>query len=269
MNKNLAQGYLSRITAICLPAMRCRGLAINICNILELTLFLLIFTGVIFSIYLPEASASVAMGSHTRSPPIVRQSASPSLRLESMVVEVNGERRRVDPATGFVVVRGDLVTVIDGWLLDKSKTIPLIDFVGFKSKIKTISQGDRGKVIDTNHDLDARQSIDGKGNRYEIRALGSGVLYGSVTMIIEAPTLFSFEVEVNGERRKLTAGDKLSLGPHDGVRVTDVRTNIRGNENVLHELSSKKGGQGRILKEIRFTRGDVVFARIPIEWQGQ
>jgi hypothetical protein len=83
------------------------------------------------------------------------------------------------------------------------------------------------------------------------------------------PTLLSFEVEVNGQRQKLTVGDKLSLGSHDGIRVTNIQTNIRGNENVAHELASKRLSSGRFQKEIRFTRGDLVFARIPIEWQGQ
>ena len=82
------------------------------------------------------ASASIAMGSQARQTPVLRKYTSPSLRLESIIVEVNGERRRVDPAAGFSVVRGDLVTVIDGWLLDKSKSIPLIDLVGFTPKLK-------------------------------------------------------------------------------------------------------------------------------------
>lgn len=233
----------------------------------------LLMNALSFFVHLPEARATIGSGAE-RAAPIrqggrigIRKSVSPSLRLESMVVEVNGERRRVDPAVGFSVVRGDLVTVIDGWLLDKSKVVPLIDVVGFASKLKTSAQGDRGKIINTGRDLNAKESIGGKGMRYEILALGSGVEYGSVTMSIEAPTLFSFEVEVNGERRKLGAGDQLSLGPHDGIRVTDIRTNIRGNENVSHELGSVPGKRGRVSKEIRFARGDLVFARIPIQWQ--
>ena len=200
---------------------------------------------------------------------VVRQVTSPSLRLESLIVEVNGERRRVDPANGFVVVRGDLVTVIDGWLLDKTKSVPLIDVAGYSSRLNRSTQDDRGKVIDTGHDVDPRESVDGKGLKYEIRALGSGVLYGHTFMTVESPVLLSLEVEVNGERRKLSAGDKLVLGPRDGIRVIDIHTNVRGNENVNHELSRKSDRGGRAFKEIRFTRGDVVFARIPIEWQGQ
>jgi hypothetical protein len=233
----------------------------------------LLMNALSFFVPLPVARATIANRAE-RAAPIrqggrigIRKSVSPSLRLESMVVEVNGERRRVDPAVGFSVVRGDLVTVIDGWLLDKSKVVPLIDIVGFASKLKTLAQGDRGKVINTGRDLDVKQSIGGKGVSYEILALGSGVEYGSVTMSIEAPTLLSFEVEVNGEHRKLGAGDQLSLGPHDGIRVTDIRTNIRGNENVSHELGSVPGKKGRVIKEIRFARGDLVFARIPIQWQ--
>ena len=268
VNKSFAQVNLGFLRAI--VAVPGQGIGWMRSMFLPMFLPMIAFS---FLVQLSEARATVvggavaAAGTRQGSRIGIQKSVSPSLRLESMVVEVNGERRRVDPAVGFSVVRGDLVTVIDGWLLDKSKAIPLIDFVGFASKLKTSSQGDRGKVINTGRDLDSRQSIGGKGVAYEIRALGAGVDYGSITMSIEPPTLLSFEVEINGVHRKLGTGDRLRLGPRDGVRVTEILTNIRGNENVSHELASIPGKRGQVTKEIRFARGDLVFARIPIQWQ--
>ena len=60
-----------------------------------------------FLVQLSEARATVvggavaAAGTRQGSRIGIQKSVSPSLRLESMVVEVNGERRRVDPAVGF------------------------------------------------------------------------------------------------------------------------------------------------------------------------
>jgi hypothetical protein len=54
------------------------------------------------------------------------------------------------------------------------------------------------------------------------------------------------------------------MGPSDVIRVIDVRTNVRGNENVKYDKL-----YSRSVKEIRFSRGGRVFARIPIEWQGR
>jgi hypothetical protein len=214
-----------------------------------------------------SASAAVAlrpMGGTS----MLRQVDNPASRLESLVVEVNGERRRVEPASGFTVVRGDLVTVVEAWLVDKSKQAPIVDIAGFTTRLKRSGQDDRGKVVDTNRDFDPRQSEDGKGDRYAIRVIGSGVLYGETFLTIEEPALISFEVEVNGERRKLTPGDKLALSARDGIRVIDIRTNVRGNENVRHDLAKKRNRDGTVTREIRFTRGEAVFARIPIDWQG-
>ena len=220
--------------------------------------------GLMFDVPVSAAVALRPMGGAS----LLRQVDNPASRLESLVVEVNGERRRVEPAGGLTVVRGDLVTIVEAWLVDKSKLAPIVDIAGYTSRLKRSGQDDRGKVVDTNRDFDPRQSLDGNGGRYAIRVSGSGVLYGETFLTIAAPELFSFEVEVNGERRKLTPGDKLALSPKDGIRVIDIRTNVRGNENVRHDLAKKKNPDGTITREIRFTRGEAVFARIPIDWQG-
>ena len=83
-------------------------------------------------------------------------------------------------------------------------------------------------------------------------------------LAIKRPELLAFEIEVNGKVHKLSANEPLLISPSDAFRVVDVRTNVRGNENVKYDKLSS-----RSIKEIRFSRVGRVFARIPIEWQGR
>jgi hypothetical protein len=76
------------------------------------------------------------------------------------------------------------------------------------------------------------------------------------------PELVSVSLEVNGSRRQVQSGDVLRLRAKDLVRVVEVRTNVRGNENVKYDKIAQKGTE-----ELRFSRGGRIFARIPIEWQ--
>lgn len=197
-----------------------------------------------------------------------RSSPRKTPRLESLLVDVNGERRRVEPMDGFAVVRGDLLTIIDAWFVDRAKAQLKVDIVGLLNKGGKNGLNEVGRVIDTGRDFDPRLSENGRGERYKIRVFAAGVLHGEATLIIERPRLISFDVAVNGERQTIREGEKLSLSAHDGVRVLEIRTNIRGNENVRHDLSTDKGADGRLKREIRFKRGGAIFAKIPIEWRG-
>ena len=184
------------------------------------------------------------------------------LQLESLIVDVNGERRRVEPLSGISVVRGDLITFVDVLISPQTKKPPVVDVDGF------FSADDQGKVIDTATDLDSSNSKGGKGRQYRVRVLGGNNVYGTTFLNIVEPELVAFEIELNGMRRLLKSGDRLTLSPADELRVIEVRTNVRGNENVRHDLVTKDRGPGVVRKEIRFRRGSKVFARIPIDWKG-
>jgi hypothetical protein len=184
------------------------------------------------------------------------------LQLESLIVDVNGERRRVEPRSGISVVRGDLITFVDVLISPQTKKPPVVDVDGFSSA------DDQGKVIDTATDLDSSSSKGGKGRQFRVRVLGGNNVYGTTFLNIVEPELVAFEVELNGMRRLLKSGDRLALSPSDELRVMAVRTNVRGNENVKHDLVTKDRSKGVTRKEIRFTRGPKVFARIPIDWKG-
>lgn len=196
--------------------------------------------------------------------PNLQLAKDPSKRLESLVVEVNGERRVVNPEAGLDLVAGDLLTIVDAFHVDKSYPVKSVDLVGYRSRLSDTSGDDRGRVIDTGRHLSKKRSHGGEGRQYRIDVASSGGLSGMTFLNIREPELLSFEIEVNGKVRKLAAKEALLLSPDDALRVVDVRTNVRGNENVKYNKP-----YSRSVKEIRFSRGGRVFARIPIEWQGR
>jgi len=193
--------------------------------------------------------------------------AKASAAIDSLVVEVNGERRRVEPMSGLYLVRGDLLTIIDVALKDGSGSLPVVDVIGFRAK-SARSKDDRGQVIDTARNLSRFGSLDGQGGRYRIRVSDANVVRGEVIMTIEEPRLISMEIEINGQRRTFGPDDRLSISGKDSIQILDLRTNVRGNENVKYEISNNKPSANRSKKELRFSRDGRVFARVPIEWRG-
>jgi hypothetical protein len=124
------------------------------------------------------------------------------------------------------------------------------------------SGDDRGWVIDTGRHLSKKRSVAGDGRQYRIKVYGHDGLNGEVMLNVLDPELVSVSLEVNGSRRQVQSGDVLRLRAKDLVRVVEVRTNVRGNENVKYDKIAQKGTE-----ELRFSRGGRIFARIPIEWQ--
>jgi hypothetical protein len=206
-----------------------------------------------------NASPAVTSGS-TGSPAKAGDKA--ENRLDSLVVDINGERKKVDAGGSLDVVFGDLVTIVEATLLDKSVQVELVDLVGFRGANSKASGDDRGWVIDTGRHLSKKRSVAGDGKQYKIQVSGQGAVSGEVMLNILEPELLAIELNVNGSVRKIQPGDVLRLSSKDMVRVIEIRTNVRGNENVKYDKIAKKGSN-----ELRFSRGGRIFARIPIEWQ--
>lgn len=194
----------------------------------------------------------------------VRSAEEIANQLDSLVLDVNGERKRVEAGSSVDVVFGDLLTIVEASLADKSAPVEVVDLVGFKSTKSKHSRDDRGWVIDTGRHLSKKRSVTGDGKQYKIQVSGRRGLSGEVMLNVLDPELVSISLEVNGSIRKVHPGDVLRLSAKDMIRVVEVRTNVRGNENVKYDQIAKKGH-----KELRFSRGGRIFARIPIEWLSQ
>jgi hypothetical protein len=60
----------------------------------------------------------------------------PDNQLDALIVDVNGERKRVQADGSVDVVFGDLLTIVEASLLNKSTPVDLVDLVGFRSLIR-------------------------------------------------------------------------------------------------------------------------------------
>lgn len=212
----------------------------------------------------PKESAAMA-GNRLKAPG--GQSKIVGASVGSLIVDVNGERRIVAKGEQLTVVRGDLVTLIDAITQPAADVRVRVDIVGFNDDPDDHGS-DVGKVIDTSNDLHGGKRLKDGSEHFVMKAFGKGIQKTEFSFKMIEPELRFLEVEVNGERRRLSKQDRLTLSPSDQVRVVDVQTNIRGNENVKHDLVTKSRPDGTPRKEIRFSRGKTVFARIPIDWKG-
>ncbi len=186
--------------------------------------------------------------------------------VQALIVDVNGERRQVAAKDQLTIVDGDLFVLV-GAVVSSSDQGFTIDLIGYED-LKASANNDQGKLIDSAEVINGGvRSKDGsRVNRIKIR--GNHVQTVEIPIVIVEPQLLFFDIEINGERMRLTDKQRLSLAATDQIKVLDIGTNVRGNENVKHDLVTKSRADGALRKEIRFSRGRKIFARIPIDWKG-
>lgn len=192
-----------------------------------------------------------------------------AVTLDRVAVDVNSERVLIEEGRTVDIVRGDLLTLIDAWSKDQSVKIEAVDLIGFAPLRAKNGRDDRGFIINTGADLQptfAKDKDSGKST-FEIQARSGDRVVGVVFIHLIEPRLEKVEVSINGNVRQLRDGDTLQLRSSDKIAVRRVMTNIRGNENVRHELRSMTAAKGKPNKELIFARGDHVFGRIPLQWQ--
>ena len=184
----------------------------------------------------------------------------PGLRLDYVLVDVNGESRVVRDGEELQVVTGDRVTIKDGTLRDGSGKIRELNVVGYQSPRGT---EDRGFTIDTAKDLKSKWSEGGRGDVYAVVASSKATLHGAIYLHLVAPALRYAEVSINGQARVFRDGEPVKVRAQDAVKVERVVTNLQSHDGVLFQMAEVDPAHGDY--EIRFTRGELVFATIPLK----
>jgi hypothetical protein len=164
------------------------------------------------------------------------------------------------------MVDGDLFVLVGAVAASPDQGFT-IDLIGYED-LKPSANSDQGKLIDSAEVINGGvRSKDGtRVHRIKIR--GNNAQTVEIPMFIVDPQLLFFDVEINGKKIRLADKQRLSLAPADQIKVLEIGTNVRGNENIKHDLVTKSRADGTPRKEIRFSRGSKIFARIPIDWKG-
>ena len=197
--------------------------------------------------------------------------------LDFLTVSINGEKQVVRARESLEVVRGDLLVILEPTCDRYSKSAQIseplrIDVVGFAPKNQTEAKGsDAHYVIDTAKDLQRKFSQNGKGDEFDVQVKSGPILLGLIKIKIIEPRLNRVVLSVNGRRQTLLNGESLKLKKSDQIAVNEVITNVRGNDNVKHELrDSKLSTQGSDQKsngkQLVFIRGSEIIGQIPIQW---
>lgn len=199
------------------------------------------------------------------------EAATPSKgTLKHLFLNINGEKTKIDAHSSIEIVKGDLVTLLEGWceVNGVAQKADQLDLLGFAPKRnRGVLKDDTTFVIDTAKDLQEQFSIDPAKSSYEVRAIIAGQPLGSVVIKLVPPRLDRVEVSINGHSKFLHDGDTLKLRSTDKIAVRQVVTNVRGNENIRHELKTNSA-KSKISpsKELVFARGNQIIGRIPIQW---
>ncbi len=190
--------------------------------------------------------------------------------LDHVIISVNGERVKAQTTTVLELVKGDLLTVFEGWCVGKEQPVKVeqLDLVGFAPKRARLNkQDDTNYVIDTARDLQGKYAKDPLKTEFDLIARNSKVVVGTIRIKLIEPRLDRVELSVNGNLRHLKSGDSLELSSKDQIAVKRIVTNVRGNDNIKYELVSVESNpKGSQKKELVFSRGGADIGRILITW---
>ncbi|MBF0497056.1 MAG: hypothetical protein HQK58_10860 [Deltaproteobacteria bacterium] len=148
------------------------------------------------------------------------------------VLTVNGQKVVVANKERIPIVRGDRLCVSQV-LPDSLAQQVIVDFKGFAPPGAPNSGEDRGYLINTATDLQAKYSVNGQGNMYRIEAKHGKMLLGEITVSIVEPKLNYIILSRNdGSKSCYMDGETVSVNPDDSIKLIDFKTNVPTNDNV-------------------------------------
>lgn len=188
--------------------------------------------------------------------------ADPAQQLDYLVLEINGERRLLRAGTQVEIVRGDTLKVIVPVLKDRRQQAQYVNLVGFKNPPD--NGKDRGYLVDTDKQLLPYFSQRGEGRVYAI-VVGSGdKVHGEVFYRLLDPQLRYAVLRVNDSKSLvLRDGEPVQVALDDRLTISNVSVNFTSRQGLSFNVY--RDPNAAVPHEIRFTRGDKTFARIPLQ----
>lgn len=205
-----------------------------------------------------SAALSLAWVRPALPPGSAKPATDSGLTLDYLIVEVNGEARMVKEGSELLILRGDRLLIKEASLVDRALEAKEVNVVGYQGP----KSDDRGRVF-TTRDLKPKHSEDQKGDVFAVLVSSKKVLHGSVFFRLMDPVLRYAELSINGAKRVMRDGERLTVKAADLVKVERVVTNLEKNDGVLFQIMpvDEKAKD----YEIRFQRGGAAFARIPLK----
>jgi hypothetical protein len=191
-----------------------------------------------------------------------------TLILDYMIVEVNGQVKKVNRDEEISFVRGDIIKITEAYLKNSKQAVDAVEISGFATSED--SKDVRNRLLDTSASLIEKEgSLDLEGSVYVILSHSASFLHGVIYLRRVEPTLSYIDVLVNGKNRVMREGETLEVKKTDHFKVVNVVTNFANAKNVSFTiapiLSQRNGKDKRQNFEIIFRHKEYVFAKIPIE----
>ncbi len=188
--------------------------------------------------------------------------AAPAQQLAYLIIEVNGERRLLRAGAQTDIVRGDTLKVVAALLRDRRRQAQYINFVGFKNPPD--NGRDKGYVVKTDTQLLPYFSQRGEGKIYAF-VVGSGVkVHGEAFLRLLDPQLRYAVLRVNDSKRLvLRDGEPVQVALDDRLTISNVSVNFTSYQGLTFDIY--RDANAAVSHEIRFARGDKIFARIPLQ----
>lgn len=190
-------------------------------------------------------------------------------QIAELVVEVNGISNVYTGKDPIVIVKGDKLKLLSAKTTSGAEAIELINLVGFANSKR--AGDDRQIEIDTERDLLDRFAMGASKDLYRIVAMNKGQPVGESLLKVLEPKLSHAVLTLNGNRSVWREGEMIRVKASDKVKVEKVVTNLgEKSKDVLFKIvplkvSGAEDFGGFKLYEIRFQKGQKVFAKIPMQ----
>lgn len=195
-----------------------------------------------------------------------------SLQLDYVILQINGETKKINGNEEISFVRGDLIKVKEAYLKDSKKAINLLAIMGAEESNQALNEI-RKRELDSSRELVQREgTLDPQGTVYALVAQSGGLLHGAIFLRRIEPTLSHIDIQVNGKARVMREGESLQVKKSDRYKVVNVVTNIRDSKEVsfavVPVIGAKSNDNYMQHYQIVFRNKDYVFAKIPLTVEG-
>ncbi len=169
-------------------------------------------------------------------------------KFNHLAVEINGVHEVFDNRSSIDMVKGDIIKIIDTSPSSEGSNVNL-NFYGYIRDDGFTNRDDRNFKVNTEKDLLAKFSNNGKGKEYDIRVEYEGNIISLFKVKFHKPALEYINLESGSKNYKVLSGETISFKRNEEIKITGLKTNLKANKDIIVNF---KGFVGRGNGEDRF-----------------